>query len=627
VLVVYDGCGCPPGFQLACNDDAGFGVQSQVVFEVQAGQCYTIRVGGFNGDQGLGTINISKLPECVCPPGSLSEPEPCGADTNGGCNSAPPAFTAAKCGQTWCGTAWAEEGVRDTDWYRVSIVNTTTIVASLVSEFDGVVFIVAGLDTCIPAIIGIGEAGGCGPGLPASALVSPGDYAVFVATDGFDGVPCPSKNLYWVNIFCDQVCPAPGDCLEVHFTPGCEVKRCCDDVCAIDPFCCNVAWDGKCVELAYSVCLPAPAFCPGPGSCFEANGSPSCNLETCCSLLCIIDTYCCNVEWDQDCADAALKFCKVDCPGGGGDCCVANGSPGCDDVECCTAVCQQDIFCCEVTWDAICAAEAATLCAALCSGPPSPCPGTGACCKANGTPGCEDVTCCQIVCSIDPFCCDVAWDSICADEANALCVDECGAPGEDCCLGDETPEPEACGLDLNGGCNSTPPVFVTAGCGTSWCGTAWADGGTRDTDWYQVSANAGELSATLTSEFAGVVFIISNLCSNPQVIAAASSSGCRPATATATVVTGQYAVFVATAGFDGVPCGTSNEYRVDVACGQPASACGADANNDGQINVVDLLVVYSEFGCVGACAGDVTGDNLVSVLDIVAVLLNWGPCP
>jgi hypothetical protein len=55
--------------------------------------------------------------------------------------------------------------------------------------------------------------------------------------------------------------------------------------------------------------------------------------------------------------------------------------------------------------------------------------GAGDCCIANGTPGCYDVDCCNAVCAIDPFCCDTAWDGICADEAcgaSAICGDNDG---------------------------------------------------------------------------------------------------------------------------------------------------------------------------------------------------------
>ena len=47
------------------------------------------------------------------------------------------------------------------------------------------------------------------------------------------------------------------------------------------------------------------------------------------------------------------------------------------------------------------------------------------CCFPNGTPGCDDPGCEAIVCDIDPFCCDVEWDQICADEAADLCGDLC----------------------------------------------------------------------------------------------------------------------------------------------------------------------------------------------------------
>ncbi|MHC4066532.1 MAG: autotransporter outer membrane beta-barrel domain-containing protein, partial [Planctomycetota bacterium] len=49
-------------------------------------------------------------------------------------------------------------------------------------------------------------------------------------------------------------------------------------------------------------------------------------------------------------------------------------------------------------------------------------PGAGDCYVPNGTPGCEDVECCETVCAIDPWCCDSAWDSFCVDKANIHCL-------------------------------------------------------------------------------------------------------------------------------------------------------------------------------------------------------------
>jgi hypothetical protein len=76
-LVVYDGCDCDNLNLLACNDDAPgcSGFTSEVIVPVVSGNCYKIRVGGWNdGDQGTGTLTITKdlpvggccLPDASC---------------------------------------------------------------------------------------------------------------------------------------------------------------------------------------------------------------------------------------------------------------------------------------------------------------------------------------------------------------------------------------------------------------------------------------------------------------------------------------------------------------------------------------------------------------------------------
>ena len=55
-----------------------------------------------------------------------------------------------------------------------------------------------------------------------------------------------------------------------------------------------------------------------------------------------------------------------------GDCCTANGSPACDDTECCDTICATDTFCCVVEWDDVCARQAAEVCSLGCT--PSLCP-------------------------------------------------------------------------------------------------------------------------------------------------------------------------------------------------------------------------------------------------------------
>jgi hypothetical protein len=90
-IAVYDGCSCPPGANLACNDDS-CGLQSSVTVAVTVGACYKIQVGGFASSTGPGTLNImgpAGPPPSIAssnPPNGLLDalqpnPAPCGACT------------------------------------------------------------------------------------------------------------------------------------------------------------------------------------------------------------------------------------------------------------------------------------------------------------------------------------------------------------------------------------------------------------------------------------------------------------------------------------------------------------------------------------------------------------------
>ncbi len=118
-------------------------------------------------------------------------------------------------------------------------------------------------------------------------------------------------------------------------------------------------------------------------------------------------------------------YAGTGCPGAGGDCCAAHPTPGCADVGCCQSVCALDPFCCDFQWDQVCAEEAAASCPATCPAPLCPSDDEESCCVAHPTPGCEDMDCCQAVCAQDPACCLSAWDEICA----ILAMNSCPLPG------------------------------------------------------------------------------------------------------------------------------------------------------------------------------------------------------
>ncbi len=72
-------------------------------------------------------------------------------------------------------------------------------------------------------------------------------------------------------------------------------------------------------------------------------------------------------------------------------------------------------------------------------------------------------------------------------------------------------------------------------------------------------------------------------------------------------------------------------YRGDgTLCDLGPTCCAEDLNNDGVINVTDLLTVIGGWGpCPAppaACPGDVNDDGTVNVTDLLAVIGAWGPC-
>jgi subtilisin-like proprotein convertase family protein len=343
--------------------------------------CCDVFWDGLCASSALANCAVCVLPGCPldCPPGALDEGEPCLVDgdtdvTNGGCNSTPPVFTAASCNDTFCGTistyVVAGGDNRDTDWYMINHPGGT-ISATLTSQFPGVCFIVDGVgpggNPCAPAVVGnIGCSSDCANIQVASASLPAGTVVVFVSSGDcagggiFAGLPCGSSNDYVVEIACEGPCQTDDDC-----PPG---QICVDGICIIPPPTnddCNdaVALDvgsGGSVDISGTTINATvdPVECvtstTAPGVWYSVIGTGNTMTASTCN----------QADYDTKIS----IFCGT-CPtGGGSDCCVANGTPGCDDPTCEAIVCAVDPFCCDVAWDSICAGEAQTMCE-ICMGP------------------------------------------------------------------------------------------------------------------------------------------------------------------------------------------------------------------------------------------------------------------
>ncbi len=217
-------------------------------------------------------------------------------------------------------------------------------------------------------------------------------------------------------------CPAPGNALEVHGTPGCANEACCEAVCAVNPICCTFGWNESCVDTAKAVCVTF-GTCPGSGDCGASHPTPGCGDSTCCNIVCAADPLCCDVAWSSSCASAARSFCVPEsnwnCP------CVGScfeshpETAGCNDEVCCAGVCSIDPSCCTESWDQGCVTIARAVCCGN-VGCGDSC--SGECFVARTTPYCNDPSCCEAVCRFDPFCCDTRWDASCVQEARRTCT-------------------------------------------------------------------------------------------------------------------------------------------------------------------------------------------------------------
>jgi hypothetical protein len=218
---------------------------------------------------------------------------------------------------------------------------------------------------------------------------------------------------------------AAGDCCAAGNAPGCDDAECESQVCDVDAFCCSDQWDMFCSNQATGICAICGA---GRGDCCEANATAGCSDDACVSLMCGFQgaaPECCGAgPWDQACADTAAAICTVCGAAGTDTSCTPGGPlPNCGTPFSQAYMCQCDSFC---AGRGDCCEDVCPQCdgidGVMCPDPP----GEGDCCAANGSPGCEVGACQNAVCQADPTCCDMEWTQACADQASMVCT-ACGA--------------------------------------------------------------------------------------------------------------------------------------------------------------------------------------------------------
>ena len=201
-----------PGSPHACNDDYYSDYVSALWdIDITNGNTYYIVIDGYGGEAGSYSIAVEvhdAAGPCIvtCPEGALEEGEGCGNNTNAGCGgSAPDAFTNVECGDTFCGSGWADGGTRDTDWYRLELTSGGILSYSGCAEFPFLMFLIdAGSENCVDYTI-LSSATGypCDTISLVGTDLPGGVYWLWIGASQFSDYPCSDGDTtYWINVDC-----------------------------------------------------------------------------------------------------------------------------------------------------------------------------------------------------------------------------------------------------------------------------------------------------------------------------------------------------------------------------------------------------------------------------------------
>ena len=147
---------------------------------------------------------------------------------------------------------------------------------------------------------------------------------------------------------------------------GVQCDFCTEAVCAEDSYCCETKWDVTCLDEADLYCGD---LCSGPTECAHDICEPGDPLDPLCDpcvdSVCTVDDFCCGASdgyWDPSCvATASDPVAHPSCAGVCGcDHSECNAGIKLDVAcsDCATIVCGLDSFCCDTEWDDFCVIKA-----------------------------------------------------------------------------------------------------------------------------------------------------------------------------------------------------------------------------------------------------------------------------
>jgi hypothetical protein len=245
-------------------------------------------------------------------------------------------------------------------------------------------------------------------------------------------------------------------------------------------------------------------------------------------------------------------------------------------------------------------------------------PFAGSCEISHGEPGCDDPACCDVICVIDPFCCDVAWDSICVNEALKLCSAGSSVANDECfqafpiVAGDTT-------FSTVGA--TTSPILLPPECDEGF-GLNFVND-----IWFRFEANATGIalvSTCLQADYDTRLAVYSECPGNGGAILGCSDDapGCALTSQVSfPIICGeQYRIRIG--GYSGSGTGVLTL----IEAGPCPSPCPSDLDGDGAVGGADLAILLGAWGILGTHPADLNLDELVDGADLAILLGAWGPC-
>jgi hypothetical protein len=513
----------------------------------------------------LGVDSTCDMCPCVLDCTGTDEGEVCGEDTNGGCNNDPgfEEFTVLTPGVTYCGNYWAADGTRDTDWYEITIGTPAILNIEFNSVRPAAAVMpsqispgTAGCDNLGSNVLALVEAGGCTMANGATDCLDAGTYYLVVRPDEFDNIPCGGYNEYSLLVTATTCTVCDVNCTG---TPEGETECFTGYVDQYNAGCNTDPNVFSSLSCGQTIC--------GTSGTFVGDGGGATRDTDWYEITTTADfEFTLTLE-----AEFTATMFLIAIPGG-----------NCDNL---------------VIIDELVEQPACTPGSII-----SPCAPAGTYYVFVSTSTFEGVQCGK----------EYSLTLDCTS-----CVVPCNIPCPDGSLVEEEP----CGADLNGGCNNDDvPTFSPLACDDVICGTSWADGGTRDTDWYEFTITEDTLvDFDVFAEFPVTVIIITNTvngaaeCDDLLIYdenAVGTDVPCSPGGAGVfdCLPPGTYWFFVGVNGFEGYPCdGINNDYYLVMNCspcnyqGQCQQVgCPAGSNaEEGELPCTDPSYVDINPGCDG----------------------------